>query len=64
MPFASGGVYVNFLDDEGPDRVEAAYGSSRYDRLAALQKKCDPNNFFHLNQNVKPLRLSLSALTS
>ena len=39
----------------GSERVEAAYGSSRHGRLAALKKKYDPTNFFHLNQNIKPL---------
>jgi hypothetical protein len=52
-PYSTGGVYVNFLDDEGADRVRAAYGAS-YGRLAALKAKYDPTNFFRLNQNVQP----------
>ncbi len=48
------GVYVNFLGDEGEDRVRAAYGEGKYARLSALKRKCDPSNFFRLNQNVKP----------
>jgi FAD binding domain/Berberine and berberine like len=51
-PFASGGVYVNFLADEGDERVRGAYGAN-YERLASLKAKYDPTNFFRLNQNIK-----------
>jgi FAD/FMN-containing dehydrogenase len=51
----SGGVYVNFLsDDEGGDRVCAAYGD-RYTRLVALKNQYDPTNLFRSNQNIKPV---------
>lgn len=53
-PFLKGGVYVNYLGDEGEARVRAAYGAN-YDRLAAIKKKYDSTNFFHLNQNIKPV---------
>lgn len=53
-PFSTGGVYANNLGEEGDDRVQAAYGDN-YPRLAALKKKYDPNNFFRMNQNVRPL---------
>lgn len=47
-------VYVNFLMEEGEDRVRQAYGPSKYERLKALKRKYDPANFFRLNQNVAP----------
>jgi FAD/FMN-containing dehydrogenase len=52
-PFASGAVYVNYLGDEGEQRVHAAYGAN-YERLTALKAKYDPTNFFRLNQNIRP----------
>ena len=48
------GVYVNFLMDEGEQRIRDAYGTSKYDRLRALKRKYDPDNFFRLNQNIPP----------
>jgi len=48
------GVYVNFLGDEGADRIRAAYGDAKFDRLQALKRKLDPDNFFRTNQNVPP----------
>jgi FAD/FMN-containing dehydrogenase len=47
-------VYVNFLMDEGEERIRQAYGSERYDRLKALKRRYDPDNFFRLNQNIPP----------
>ena len=52
-PHSSGGGYVNFLMEEGEDRVRATYGGN-YDRLVSLKRKYDPTNLFRLNQNVKP----------
>jgi hypothetical protein len=51
--FAGTRLYVNFLDDEGTARVRAAYGPN-YEGLVALKNKYDPDNVFHLNQNIKP----------
>ncbi len=51
-PFATGGVYVNFVS-EGEHRERAAYGR-HWDRLAKLKRKYDPENLFSLNQNVVP----------
>ncbi|HEX9713399.1 MAG TPA: FAD-binding oxidoreductase [Actinomycetota bacterium] len=48
------GVYVNFLMEEGEERIREAYGAARYDRLKALKQKYDPTNLFRLNQNIKP----------
>lgn len=52
-PFSAGGAYVNFMMDEGEDRVKASY-KGNYPRLASIKKKYDPNNFFKVNQNIKP----------
>jgi hypothetical protein len=52
-PFASSGVYVNFLGNEGEGRVRASYGVN-YERLLALKHRYDPTNFFARNQNIKP----------
>jgi FAD/FMN-containing dehydrogenase len=51
--FATGGVYLNVIGDEGQDRVRAAFGDS-YDRLAQIKAQYDADNFFHFNQNIKP----------
>jgi FAD/FMN-containing dehydrogenase len=45
-------VYVNFLMEEGEERIRQAYGAERYDRLKALKRRYDPENFFRLNQNI------------
>jgi FAD binding domain-containing protein/berberine-like enzyme len=58
-PFATGRTYVNFLADEGQQRVRAAYGEERYGRLVALKRAHDPENVFRLNQNIDPRGLDL-----
>lgn len=52
-PYASGGAYVNFMTEDEGDRVAAAYGEN-YARLREIKRKYDPDNVFHLNQNIKP----------
>jgi FAD/FMN-containing dehydrogenase len=47
-------VYVNFLMDEGEQRIRQAYGAAKYERLKALKRRWDPDNVFRLNQNIRP----------
>ena len=49
-------VYVNFLMEEGEERVRQAYGTEKYERLRTLKRRWDPDNFFRFNQNIKPAR--------
>jgi FAD/FMN-containing dehydrogenase len=53
-PFATGDVYLNFIGDEGQDRVIAGFGAENYKRLAALKAQHDHENVFRLNHNIKP----------
>lgn len=53
-PYLADAVYVNYLGDEGSERVSQAYGRAKYERLAALKNEYDPFNFFRLNQNIPP----------
>ena len=48
------GVYVNFLQDEGADRVRDAYPPATHERLTVIKRRYDPDNFFHFNQNISP----------
>ncbi len=52
-PYSAGGAYVNFMMDEGQERVQATYREN-YQRLAAIKRRYDPDNLFRVNQNVRP----------
>jgi Berberine and berberine like len=52
-PHTLGGAYVNFMMDEGVDRIKATY-QNNYHRLTEIKRKYDPTNFFRINQNIKP----------
>lgn len=52
-PFSAGGAYVNFMMDEGEERVKATYGDN-YKRLVEIKNKYDPANLFRVNQNIRP----------
>jgi hypothetical protein len=52
-PYASKGAYVNFMTADESRRVAAAYGAN-YERLVQIKRKFDPDNSFHLNQNIPP----------
>jgi len=52
-PYSAGGAYVNFMMEEGFDRIRATYRDN-YDRLASIKAKYDPDNLFRVNQNIKP----------
>jgi FAD/FMN-containing dehydrogenase len=54
-PYATGGVYINFMTEEETDRIAAAFGTS-YDRLKKTKKTYDPQNLFRLNQNITPAK--------
>jgi FAD/FMN-containing dehydrogenase len=47
-------VYVNFLMEEGEERIPQAYGAIKFDRIKALKRRYDPDNLFRLNQNIRP----------
>ena len=52
-PYSAGGAYVNFMMDEGEDRIKATYADN-YEKLAAIKAKYDSENLFRVNQNIKP----------
>jgi FAD/FMN-containing dehydrogenase len=52
-PYSAGGAYINMMMEEGEERIKAAYRDN-YPKLAAVKAKYDPNNLFHVNQNIKP----------
>jgi len=52
-PYSAGGAYLNFIMDEGQERVRTTYGPN-YDRLARIKATYDPQNTFQSNQNIRP----------
>jgi FAD/FMN-containing dehydrogenase len=52
-PYSAGGAYVNFMMDEGQERIQATYRDN-YERLVAVKNRYDPANLFRVNQNIKP----------
>lgn len=58
-PHTLGGSYINFMMDEGQERIEASYGEN-YPLLQKIKAKYDPQNFFHVNQNIKPEKINLA----
>jgi FAD/FMN-containing dehydrogenase len=54
-PHSAGGAYINFMMEEGEDRIRATYGKN-YSRLAKIKKRYDPANLFRVNQNIKPAK--------
>lgn len=52
-PYSAGGAYINFMMDEGEERISATYGDN-YKKLVEIKAKYDPNNLFRVNQNIKP----------
>lgn len=54
LPWATGAVYLNFVGDEGEERLVAGYGADNYRKLARIKAKYDPGNVFHINHNIRP----------
>jgi FAD/FMN-containing dehydrogenase len=52
-PYSAGGAYVNFMMDEGQERIKATYRDN-FERLVAIKNEYDPTNLFHVNQNIRP----------
>jgi hypothetical protein len=60
-PYSAGGAYINFMMDEGEERIKATYGDN-YKRLEELKAKYDPNNLFRVNQNIKPQMVTTGSI--
>jgi FAD/FMN-containing dehydrogenase len=52
-PYSAGGAYVNFMMDEGQERIKATYGNN-FERLVAIKNEYDPTNLSRVNQNIRP----------
>jgi len=54
QPYATGATYLNFVGDEGEERIVSGYGRENYDRLAAVKAEYDPEDVFHLHHPIRP----------
>ena len=54
-PYSAGGAYLNMVMDEGEERVKASYRDN-HTRLSQVKARVDPQNFFRINQNIKPAK--------
>ena len=52
-PYSAGGAYVNFMMDEGQERIKATYRDN-FERLVTIKNEYDPDNLFRVNQNIRP----------
>ena len=59
-PYSAGGAYVNFMMEEGEERIKATYREN-YDRLSTIKQKYDPDNLFRVNQNIKPVKMKVES---
>ena len=57
-PWATGRVYLNYIGDEGQDRIESSFGSEKMARLRLAKAKWDPDNLFSHNQNIRPASIA------
>jgi FAD/FMN-containing dehydrogenase len=57
-PWATGATYLNFVGDEGEERIVSGYGRENYDRLAAVKAEYDPDDVFHLHHPIRPATLA------
>ncbi|WP_426667062.1 FAD-binding oxidoreductase [Mucilaginibacter sp. McL0603] len=60
-PFSAGGAYLNFIMNEGQDRIKASY-KGNYERLTIIKNKYDPTNFFRVNQNIFPKKTAVNPI--
>jgi FAD/FMN-containing dehydrogenase len=60
-PYTTGHSWLNFLTEEGEQRVRRALGTDKYERLQTIKDRYDPENVFRLNQNIRPTRDTTAA---
>ena len=60
-PYSSGGAYINFMMEEGEERIKATYGDN-YKKLVEIKTKYDPQNLFRVNQNIRPVKKEVESL--